>query len=277
METIPKVKLRKTKRLFFKLGSCSRTLAFILNREFDNNSEPHERALDPLAGGIIQNGYQCGMLWGASLALGIESKKRCDDQHQTVALTVKATRKIMDSLITRTQSPDCLDISDTDWKNKWSITKHFITGKVFACFKLVEKWAPEAIGAAYESLECEKNELPEKCLSCASEVVKNMGGSEEEMAMVAGFAGGMGLSGNACGALAAAIWMKTLAKCKEQPGKSFFNNPDARDLVEKFYKQTGYEILCSEITKRNFDTLDEHTEFISNGGCKEIIGFLSES
>ena len=45
-------------------------------------------------------------------------------------------------------------------------------------------------------------------LSCASEVVKKMGGSNEEIVIAAGFAGGFGLSGNACGALGAAIWMK---------------------------------------------------------------------
>jgi hypothetical protein len=42
-----------------------------------------------------------------------------------------------------------------------------------------------------------------------------MGASDEEMVLVAGFAGGMGLSDNACGALGAAIWMNTLAWNRE--------------------------------------------------------------
>jgi len=55
---------RKTKRVFMKLGTCSRTLFYILNREFVYPLENEERAVDLLAGGILQQGYQCGMLWG---------------------------------------------------------------------------------------------------------------------------------------------------------------------------------------------------------------------
>ena len=43
-----------------------------------------------------------------------------------------------------------------------------------------------------------------------------MGGSEEEIAMVAGFAGGLGLSGNGCGALSAAIWKTILELVRKE-------------------------------------------------------------
>ncbi len=71
-----------------------------------------------------------------------------------------------------------------------------LSGKFVSCFTLTGKWAPEAIKAANEGLSVEQTDLPQHCKSCASEVIKKMGGSEEEMAMVAGFAGGLGLSGN---------------------------------------------------------------------------------
>ena len=74
--------------------------------------------------------------------------------------------------------------------------------------------------AAGEGLAGAMTGLPGRPLSCASEVAGKMGASDEEMTMVAGFAGGIGLSGNACGALGAAIWMKTLAWCREHPGKT---------------------------------------------------------
>jgi len=56
-----KIKLR-TKRVFLKQGTCSRTFFYILNREFGYSLENEERAIDPMAGGILQQGYQCGML-----------------------------------------------------------------------------------------------------------------------------------------------------------------------------------------------------------------------
>jgi len=66
----------KTKRVFLKKGTCSRTFYYILNREFGYPMDEEERAIDPLAGGLLQQGYQCGMLWGASMAVGAESLRR---------------------------------------------------------------------------------------------------------------------------------------------------------------------------------------------------------
>lgn len=43
------------------MGTCSRTFFYIINREFGFPHENEERAADPLAGGIVQQGYQCGM------------------------------------------------------------------------------------------------------------------------------------------------------------------------------------------------------------------------
>ncbi len=47
-----------------------------------------------------------------------------------------------------------------------------------------------------------------------------MGATEEESIMVAGFAGGIGLSGHACGALGAVVWYKMLDLNKKNTGKS---------------------------------------------------------
>ncbi len=64
-----------------------------------------------------------------------------------------------------------------------------LSGKFVGCFKLAGKWAPEALQAAREGLATNGREQPQETLSCASEVVRLMGGTEEEMALVAGFAG----------------------------------------------------------------------------------------
>jgi len=104
-----------------------------------------------------------------------------------------------------------------------------------------------------------------------------MGASDAEMVMVAGFAGGLGLSGNACGALAAAIWMKTLAWCRKHPGKSVYPNPIAKNMLKAFYDGTENKILCHKISGQNFKTIDDHTQFIKNGGCDKLINLLVHS
>ena len=272
-----KANLQNTKRVFLKKGTCSRTLFYILNREFGYPMEDEERAADPLVGGIMQNGYHCGLLLGSVLAVGAESFRRCNNIGQAIALAIIATQHLTESFIKRAKSVDCQDITEADFSGKLSIAKFLISGKFISCLKLAEKWAPEAIQSASAGLSQEQTDLPPLAISCASEVVKKMGASEKEMAIVAGFAGGLGLSGQACGALSAAIWMNTLAWGKEQDGKSSYPNPKATKTLEAFFGATDYEFLCHKISGKNFKTITDHTEFIRCGGCDKLINVLAQS
>lgn len=278
MNILKSTKVRRdTKRVFLKKGTCSRTFFYILNREFGHPLEEEERAADPLAGGILQQGYQCGMLWGASLAVGAEACRRCGDRDRAIGMTVKATQHVMDSFVSRAKSPDCEDITDCDFSSKFSVAKYFFTGKFWSCFKLAEKWAPDAIRSATEGLALDQTDLPRKPMSCASEVVRKMGATDEEMVMVSGLAGGIGLCGDGCGALAAAIWMNTLTRVRAQNYKTSFSDPVAEKILNTFYETTDYEMECSAITGRRFKTLDEHTEFMKSGGCDKLINILANT
>jgi putative redox-active protein with C_GCAxxG_C_C motif len=267
---------RKIKRTFLKKGTCSRLFFYLINREYDSPMDEEEKATDNLAGGIMQQGYQCGMLWGASMALGAESYKRCKDKNQAISLAILSTQHVMRSFINRTSSADCIDITNCDWSKKSSIAKYFFSGKVFSCLKLAEKWAPEAILAAEEGLSVENSLLPKEVLSCATQVVKKMGATDSQSVIVAGFAGGMGLSGNGCGALSAAIWMNSMEWNKENPDKSGYPNPKADNTLEVFLKETDYKFKCSSICGKTFKSIDEHTEFLKNGGCEKLINKLAE-
>lgn len=268
---------RDTKRVFFKMGTCSRTFFYLLNREFGHSLDNEEHAADPLAGGIVQQGYQCGMLWGASLALGAESYRRIGNLDQAVGLTIKATQHVMESFINRAKSADCIDITNCDWSSKWRIAKYFFTGKMFTCYKLAEKWAPEAFESAAESLGLDRSDLPKQQVSCASEVVRKMGGSDEEIVMVAGFAGGFGLSGNGCGALSAAMWMNTLHRIRKDDYKYSLSDTELERVLKTFYETTEYEMECNKICGKRFKTINEHTEFIKSGGCDKLINVLARS
>ena len=278
-KTIP----QDTKKVFLKCGTCSRTFCYLLNREFGHTKEDEERAADPMAGGLMQTGHQCGMLWGAALAVGAESFRRHNDRGQAIAIAITATQHLMESFSKTAKSVNCRDIIGYDLTNKSELEKFMKTA--FAdilnspCLNLAEKWAPEAIQSAEEGLSHKQTDVPQQPISCASEVVKKMGASDEEMVMVAGFAGGLGLSGNACGALSAAIWMNTLAWCRKHPGESppYFNNPNTAKTLEAFYRATDSEILCHKITGQCFKTIGDHTEFIKHGGCHKLINVLARS
>ena len=270
------------KAVFRKCGTCSQTFAHLLNRDFGHILENEERALDPLAGGIANQGYQCGMLWGAALAIGGESYRQNEDPEKAIAVAVTATQHIVDSFVKRSQTVNCKEIIGCDLSGVFGLVKYMI--KTMAkgmnnsqCFNLAEDWAPEAIQAGKEGLANDNIEMIQKPVSCASEVVKKMNGTEEELIMVSGFAGGLGLSGEACGALSAAIWLSSLRWCKEHPGKTppMFKNPIAKKYLKAFRAETNSSMLCSEITNRGFENINDHSEYIKNGGCKKLIELLA--
>lgn len=268
---------RKVKRTFLKQGTCSRTFFYILNREFGHPMENEEQAVDLLAGGILQQGYQCGMLWGASCAAGAESFRRCNgDCNRAIGMSIKATQHIIKSFVSKANFPDCSDITEVEWTKKWSIAKYMFSGKFWNCFKLAEKWAPEAIQSATEGLSLDPKDLPETPVSCASEVIRKMGGTNMEMVIVSGFAGGLGLSGNGCGALSAAIWMNALRRIRKQSYKYSLHDPVTEKILNLFYQATDYEMECNKITGKHFASVADHTHFLNDGGCGKLIDILAQ-
>lgn len=261
-------------------GACSQTFFHLLDREFGSVNRNGERAADPLAGGIKQTGHQCGMLWGAALAAGAESFRRQKDRGKAVGMAIMAAARLVDSFSKTAGSVNCRDLTGYDLTRKRDLLKFMVKFFLFLdrrCFRLADAWAPEAIRSAFEGLSGELPDFPRAPVSCASVVAQKMGAGDEEMVTVAGFAGGLGLSGNACGALSAAVWMKSLAWCRSHPGKSGYSNPDATHALEAFRRAAGSEFLCRNISGRCFRTAGEHTEFIEGGGCADLIDALARS
>ena len=267
----------KPRKIFLKCGTCSQAMFHMLNHEFGVYWPEEEKASDLLAGGIALNGYQCGMLWGGALAVGAESFRSCENENLTTASAINASKRVAESFKKCAGSVDCRDISQTDWNNKYQFTlyiaKTIACGFIYSrCFNLAAKWAPQAVEAARIGLK-EHIEPDLYCVSCASMTLKKMGATQEEAATVAGFAGGIGLSGGACGALGAAIWYKMLQWGRLNPGKNppMLNNPEAKAVLNTFYGLTDNEMLCHKICGKKFGSAEEHSKYITDGGCKEII------
>ncbi len=264
------------KKVFRKLGTCSRTFAYLLDREFDNLMEVEERAVDSLAGGIMQEGYQCGMLWGASLAVGAEAYKTCTHTSQAIIVAIDATRSLMENFVAQERTSQCREITDCNFKNNLSFAKYMISGRFLHCFRMAEDWAPKAVETARESLASKPYNF-NFSMSCATEVARKMGASDKEAIMVAGFAGGLGLSGSGCGALGAAIWMHALDWCRKNKNGSALKNTHAAELLSSFLERYKGDLTCEHICNRHFFNVDEHTTFLMQGGCRNLIADLSTS
>ncbi|MDX9853741.1 MAG: C-GCAxxG-C-C family (seleno)protein [Tenuifilaceae bacterium] len=271
------------RKVFWQCGACSHAMFHLINHEFDNDKPTEEKASDLLAGGINQKGHQCGMLWGGSLAIGTEAYRKYGNSTRATSSAINASKYLIQSFQKRTHTVNCRDISNVDWENKFQLAIYMVKtiaqGFVFSpCFNLIVKWTPEAVEAAKKGLT-EETQANQPCTSCTSEVLKKMGATDEEAIMAAGLAGGIGLSGNACGALGAVLWYKMLEWGKSNPGKTqpMFNNMDAKKILRTFYMQTDSEVLCSKITNQQFNSIDDHSNYINKGGCKHIIDALSKA
>jgi hypothetical protein len=274
MSVIPKAKAEisslGTVGAFLKKGTCSQTLFSVLNVAFDHPLISEERASDPLAGGIAQNGYQCGQLWGATLAAGVQAYHLWGAGPKAETMAITAAHRLVKSFRTGNGSINCLELTGLDLKTNKQIIKFLATGGPVRCFSMAARFASQAlheINAAYADKALEPPAPP---VSCAALVAHKLGVSDRHSAMTAGFAGGIGLSGGACGALGAAIWLRGM-KTPGEKVKYKEANTQAENVIESFLKITDNRFLCSEIVGRTFNDVGEHAAYLRDGGCAKII------
>ena len=126
-----------------------------------------------------------------------------------------------------------------------------------------------------ESASAAGDGAPAAPVGCSALLAQKMGASDMHAAMTAGFAGGIGLSGSACGALGAAIWFASLKSLEEGAEKVPYKPARAADLVERFLECTGGEFRCDKIVGRRFEGVADHTAYVCDGGCSKIIETLA--
>jgi hypothetical protein len=48
-------------------------------------------------------------------------------------------------------------------------------------------------------------------------------------------------------------------------------------MIFTFDDATDSKFLCREICGRNFESIEEHTEYVKNGGCGKLLDILAQS
>jgi hypothetical protein len=153
--------------------------------------------------------------------------------------------------------------------------KFLLKGGPIYCFRLAARYAREAHSEINIALSEEHSEAVSPPVSCAAMLARKMGASEIHAAMVAGFAGGIGLSGGACGALGAAIWLTGLTDPAEPRGISYAETWVNR-MIETFLGSSNNQFECANIVGRTFDDVDDHSNYLRAEGCADIIAALAE-
>ena len=132
-------------------------------------------------------------------------------------------RRVFNTASKRARSLNCREIIGFDLSKNTGMLKYMLK-YIFLfdrkCVNLANRWIPEAIQSVVINIYSKNYESGKNVANCASEMAKQMGASDEEIVMASGFAGGFGLTGNACGALSAAVWLNNLSWCKKHPEKT---------------------------------------------------------
>ena len=249
----------------------------VVDASFDYPLQLEEGATASLAGGIFQSGYQCGMLWGAALAAGAQAYRLCGSGPQAETAAVAASQRLVESFRDRNKYINCEDITEVDWKPAaqqdlmTQVFKFFIKGGPIGCLRMAAGYAPHVYDIIDNALSGEHIEAPAHPVSCTAMLAEKMGLSEKHRVMAAGLAGGIGLSGEACGVLGAAVWIMGMKSSAEGGAKFEFQDPRGDESIERFLRSSDYEFDCSEIVGRKFADINDHAAYLRDGGCSGIM------
>lgn len=265
-----------TTRAFITSGTCSTALSRVLDKAFNNPLKLEEDASALLAGGIMQHGYQCGMIWGSALSAGAQAYRLFGNDPQAETRAIISAERIVDSFRDLNKHINCLEITEIDKSSTaWQMISFFlIKGGTIGCFRMAAKYAPVALKAINSSLSEENIEVPNPPVSCSAMLAQRMGVSDLHTVMASGLAGGIGLCGGACGALGAAIWILAMKTSKEGDKIKFKDNR-TQDVIDKFLDCTDYKFECSEIVGRKFENASDHAKYMQEGGCSKILDVLA--
>ena len=254
----------------------------VVDRSFDHPLTIEEKAVEPLMGGFMNYGYQCGMVWGVALAAGAQAYQLRGPGSQTEAEAVVAAQRLVSLFRASNKNEfNCMEISDLNLRGEIKalpILKFFLKGGPIGCFQMAARYAPKAFDEINAALSEPSVQAPAPPVSCTALLAQKMGLSDKHTTMMAGLAGGIGLCGGGCGALGAAIWVLGMELLNDGLEGSLWESKEfqtkASALIEEFV-QTAGGFECTEITGQEFDNIDNHASFLHEGGCSEVIEFLA--
>ncbi len=223
-------------------------------------------------------GYQCGMVWGTALAAGAQAYRRWGARPQAEAMAIVAAQRLVESFRAKNKSIDCREITGIDLSAPTArmIARFLIkSAPSGTCFGMAARCAGTSFREIEDVLSQKPVEAPPAPVSCAAMLAQKMGASDLHTVMAAGLAGGIGLSGGACGALGAALWISRMNGLQKGDGRTDLKDPAVLAAMERFARCTGQKFECSQIVGRKFENVADHAGYVGAGGCSELIDVLA--
>jgi hypothetical protein len=223
-------------------------------------------------------GYQCGMLWGAALAAGAQAYRIFGPGPHAETGAIIATQRLVEAFRAHTNDEiNCLEITELNFRGKIQalpIIKFFLRGGPIICLRMSARYAKDAFSGINAVFSNEHIVADSSPVSCTAILAQKMGASDMHTVMAAGFAGGIGLSGGACGALGAAIWITNMNRPGEVIGFNY-SETWVGNVIEQFLESADHAFECAEVVGRKFESIDDHADYLCAGGCSEVIEALA--
>lgn len=272
-----------TVRTFMKTGTCSETVMSVVDGAAGYAQLAEEHASNPLAGGLAGMGFQCGQLWGAALAAGALAYREMGPGPQAEAAALSAAETLVQLFNRRYHCINCSDLTQVEWRKGGQgrpLIGFFLRGGPLRCFGMSADYARAAFYAIHRDLAdgpfAQAGQQWTGPVSCAALLARRSGATEMQTVMAAGLAGGIGLSGGACGALGAAVWLRALRTNARRGEQIDFNHPVITDLVDRFVEASQIRFDCAEIVGRKFADRADHAAYLRAGGCAQLLDALAQ-
>ncbi len=189
---------------------------------------------------------------------------------------------------------NCREITKTDLTKLRGRFRYFREGKGRMCGRLHLKWAPWVHQIINKSVTEYKECKPkESCANCAVQttiqIKSNSGIEMGSPTLMAGFAGGIGLSGNVCASLAVGVYALSISHQLDRSQKK--RDSRFRGTFEEFIgacyrgsiKRLWFDFtgkfgseLCKDIAGRNFRSIEEYASFMEATNCENVIKYVAD-
>ncbi len=274
--------------------ACSEASMTTQMRGFGINEQAYEQAMHSFSGGFMHLGHACGLLTGAALAVGFEARSRFDDDEMRSGATLHAVMQLAKAHPELTGSVNCREITEVSLTKLSGRLRYLQQGKGSMCTRLHLKWAPQAQQLINKALiEFEQRKQAGRCANCAVQTLRGLessvGMKVGDSVLVAGLAGGVGLLGNVCGALAAGVFAMSASHklSQERKQRDSWIRGSIEELIGTNYRGAATELrlafirqfgseLCIDIIGRSFQDVADHSMFVEQGGCENVTKFVAD-
>jgi hypothetical protein len=277
---------------FLRSVACSEASLTTQNRGFGAEDACYEQAVHAFSGGFMHRGHACGSLSGAAMAAGCEARRRFDDDGTASVAALTATVGLVEAFTELAGSVDCRELTGASFETIGGRLRYVREGTGRQCGRTFLEWSDQAYQLIDRSLTDFAGQAPaDGCANCAVETLRrcasSVGMPERDAVVVAGLAGGIGLRGNVCGALAAGVFALEVATYRRRARRDSKLRGTIEEMFGLRYRGPATElrssiedrfggVLCAEIVGRRFEDVADHAAFIDGGGCDELISTVGE-